>query len=142
MVGSIGSSGTVQSSFQSSSSSKLSDEQKKTLEDILSKYDANSMTDESAKAMMDEIKTAGIGPSREFGQIMNEAGFKPPEKPEGPPPEDSAKGTSESEIPSFMVDFMDKQKSGEVTDEDIYSLIQNLLNTNKSTTGSIIDQKV
>lgn len=142
MVGSIGSSGISASSFQMEfSSKKLTDEQKQTIEDIISKYDPENMTDESAKAMMDELKAAGIGPSREFGEIMNAAGFKPPEKPEGPPPQDSTQSTQQ-EIPEFMVDFMQKQESGEVTDADIATLIQNLLNTNKSTTGSIIDQKV
>lgn len=141
MISSISSSGMQQINFRSETSSKLTDDQKTKLEEILAKYDPNNMTDESAKAMMDEIKAAGIGPSREFGQIMNEAGFKPPEKPEGPPPEDSAKGVQQ-EMPDFMVDFMKKQESGEVTEEDIYSLIQNLLAADKSTTGSIVDQKV
>jgi hypothetical protein len=141
MISSISSSGMQQINFRSESSSKLTEDQKTKLEEILAKYDPENMTDESAKAMMDEIKAAGIGPSREFGQIMNEAGFKPPEKPEGPPPQDSAGGV-QKEMPDFMIDFMKKQEAGEVTDADIYSLIQNLLSTDKSTTGSIIDQKV
>jgi len=143
MVGSIGSSGISASNFQMDfSSRKLTDEQKKTLEEIIGKYDPDNMDAESSKAMMDEIKSAGIGPNREFGEIMNAAGFKPPEKPQGPPPEDMAQGaSSKTEIPSFMQDFLQKQEAGNITEEDIYSLIQNLLSNSQSTKGSIIDQK-
>ncbi len=94
MVTGISSYSTYQYTSQvGSTNSSLTEEQKTTLEEILSKYDASSMTDEEVKKMMDEIRAAGIRPSKEFGEIMNEAGFKPPEKPQGPPPENSASGT-------------------------------------------------
>jgi hypothetical protein len=148
MVSGISSSGSIQSNYQTSTTSKLTDEQKSTLADIIAKYDPENMTDEDTKAMMDEIKEAGIGPSKEFGEIMNAAGFKPPEKPEGPPPTDdttsstsSSSTTSTTEVPEYLASFLEKQESGTATEDDILTLVQNLLNSNKSTTGSIVDTK-
>lgn len=148
MVNGISGSNVIQNNYQSTVNNKLTDDQKSTLSDILAKYDPENMTDEETIAMMDEIKAAGITPSKEFGEIMNAAGFKPPEKPQGPPPlegTDSTTSTSSStvtaEVPEYMASFLEKQQSGTATEDDILSLIQNLLNTNKSTTGSIIDTK-
>lgn len=148
MVSSISSSSVIQSNYQTSTSSKLTDDQKSTLADILAKYDPENMTEEETMAMMDEIKAAGITPSKEFGEIMNAAGFKPPEKPQGPPPSegtDSTTSTSSStvtaEVPEYMASFLEKQQSGTATEDDILSLIQSLLSTNQSTTGSIVDTK-
>lgn len=147
MVGSVSSTSSVLSSYStqsSSSSSSLTEEQKTTLEEILAKYDPDSMDEESTQAMMDEIKAAGITPSEEFGEIMNAAGFEPPEKPEGPPPEEetsTTSETSETEIPQCVLDFLEKQESGTVTEDDVNTLVQTLLSTDQSTTGTIIDQK-
>lgn len=148
MVNGISGSNLIQNNYQPTTSSKLTDDQKSTLSDILSKYDPENMTDEETIAMMDEIKAAGITPSKEFGEIMNAAGFNPPEKPEGPPPSegtDSSTSISSStvtaEVPEYMASFLEKQQSGTATEDDILSLIQNLLSANKSTTGSIIDTK-
>lgn len=138
MVNGINSSGIIQNNFQTSAGSTLTDEQKKTLQDIISKYDPDNMTDESTKAMLDEIKAAGIKPGKEFGEIMNTAGFKPPEKPQGPPPADES---TSLKVPEYIASFLEKQESGTATEEDIISLIQNLLTSNKSTTGSIVDTK-
>lgn len=124
---------------------KLTDEQKKTLTDILSKYDASSMTEETTKTMMDEIKSTGIKPSKEFGQLMEASGFKRPEKPQGPPP-DGGKGgaeglssTDKSNLPSFMLDFISKQESGTVTQDDINTLISNLQSNSDNTKGSLVN---
>jgi len=72
---------------------------------------------------------------------MNAAGFKPPEEPQGPPPEDSAQSTKEN-VPQYLLDFIEKQESGEVTQDDINALIQNLLNSGQTTQGQLVDQKV
>ena len=142
MVSSVSSTSSVYSGYQStSSSSSLTEEQKSTLEDIISKYDPDNMDEESMTAMMDEIKEAGITPSKEFGEIMNTAGFEPPEKPQGPPPTEETDETSETETPQCVLDFLEKKETGEITDEDINTLVQSLLSTDQSTTGTIVDQK-
>ena len=125
----------------SSSSSTLTDEQKTSLEEILAKYDPENMTEEETKTMMDEIRSAGIRPSREFGEIMNAAGFKPPERPQGSPPQDFAMGTQEN-LPQYLLDFIQKLESGSVTQEDIDTLIKNLQNSGEAIHGQLVDQKV
>ncbi len=125
----------------SSNSSSLTDEQKTTLEEIIAKYDPANMTEEETKTMMDEIKAAGIRPSKEFGEIMNAAGFKPPERPQGPLPEDSASEIKEN-LPQYLLDFIEKQESGTVTQDDIDTLIKNLQNSGDVTKGQLVDQKV
>ena len=140
MVGSIGSISTSLYQNQVSSGSQLTDDQKTTLEEILAKYDSESMTQESMKSMMDEIKEADIKPCKETREIMDAAGFQPPEKPQGPPPEEETSSTQE--IPQCILDFMEKQETGEVTDSDVNSLIQSLLSSGQTAQGSIVDQKV
>jgi hypothetical protein len=143
MVSGISSISSSQYQSQVSKSNTLTDDQKETLQDILAKYDSDNMTADSMKEMMDEIKNAGIKPSKEFGQIMNDAGFKPPEKPQGPPPEDSTSSTSDSTtLPDYLQDFITKEESGTVNQSDIDSLIQSLKSSGKMTEGVLVDQKV
>ena len=74
----------VSSQYQQFSVSQtMTDDEKELLNEILANYDSENMTAEESIAMMDEIKTAGIKPSKELRETMDAAGFKPPEKPEG-----------------------------------------------------------
>ncbi len=139
MVNNISTSGSIQYRPFNDSATKLTDEQKETLQSIISNYDPENMTQESMKAMIDEIKEAGITPSKDMRDIMDAAGFKPPEKPKGPLPQEGA--NAQANIPQFLIDFMEKQQSGEVTQEDIDTLLSNLKAAGKTTVGSLIDQK-
>jgi hypothetical protein len=142
MISSISGTSSYQYGYSvGSTDNSLSDDQKSTLQDILSKYDASSMTDDSTKTMMDEIKEAGIKPSKAFGEIMNAAGFKPPEKPSGPPPDEQASGmNSNSKISEELLAFIKKQESGDISQNDIATLIQTLQNSGQSAQGSLVDQ--
>ena len=141
MVGAIGSSSVSQFQPQVNFNSSLTEEKKSVLQEIISKYDPTSITSEDQKTMMEEIKAAGIGPSKDFGQIMNEAGFKPPEKPQGQPPENSAQSAKEN-LPDYLLEFIQKQEDGTVTQDDINSLIMSLQNSGNATNGILVDQKV
>ncbi len=80
-------------------SQSLSEEQKTVLEKILSSYDPENMTSSDADAMRQELKEAGIGPSRELMNTMKSAGFQPPAGgPKPPPPMGSGMGASGSSI--------------------------------------------
>lgn len=136
-----GISGISSTQYYQEVNSKLTDDQKSQLEEIISKYDPNNMTQEAAKSMMDEIKNAGITPSKDLRDIMDAAGFKPPEKPQGPPPDVNASETKQ-QLPQYLQDFIEKEQSGGVTQDDINSLIQSLQSSGQSTQGSIVDQKV
>jgi hypothetical protein len=139
MVNSISGMGSTQ--YMPQASSKLTDDQKSQLEEIISNYDPENMTQEDMKSMMDEIRDAGITPSKDLRDIMDAAGFKPPEKPQGPPPDDSTSETKQ-QLPDYLLDFIQKQESGSVTQDDINSLIKDLTSSGLSSQGSIVDQKV
>jgi len=67
----------------------LTEEQKSTVEGVLSQYDADSLSEEDAQSIKQELNSAGIQPSRELGAFIEEAGFdsglaKPPGGPGGP----------------------------------------------------------
>lgn len=53
----------------------LSDEQSETVQSILSNYDADSLSEEDAKAIMEQFKEAGIEPSKSLESVMSDAGF-------------------------------------------------------------------
>ena len=66
---------------------ELTDDQKSTIEDILSKYDAENLTTDDAQAIFDEMRDAGISPGSAMKEAVEEAGFDlEPFKPEGGPP--------------------------------------------------------
>ena len=117
---------------------KLTDDQKKKLTDILGNYDSASMTKESTKKMMDEIKAAGITPSKDLRETLDAAGFKPPEKPKNAHPDDGSVSTTNQQ-PQYVTDFLEKAKTGQVSSTDLASLISNLQNTGQSSQGSLVD---
>lgn len=124
---------------QNFESYSLTDDEKKTVQNIIAKYDAENMTAESMREMMDEIKSTGIKPSKDIKEMLDSAGFKPPEKPEGSPPE---KPQGSEEMPDFLKSFLEKQKSGTLTEDDLISLIQNLQNSGSLAQGNLIDKLV
>ena len=102
------------------STEPMTDDQKTTLAEILEKYDAENITEDEKKSMMDEIKEAGITPSKESKEIIETAGFelgKPPEGkgPQGPPPEGMMQKMKE--MNPEIADLFEQFKNGDI-DED------------------------
>lgn len=125
----------------------MTDDQKNTLESILSKYDPNNMTQDSMKSLMEELKKSGIKPSKDSKDIMDAAGFKPPEKSKGGTQSDESTSSTDSTsstctLPQYMLDFITKEESGNVTKDDITTLIQNLQSAGKTSSGTLVDQTV
>jgi hypothetical protein len=138
MVNSI--SGTSGFQFPINSAS-LTEDQKSQIDSILSKYDPKNMTDEDKQALKSELKSLGIGPGKELFEILKSSGFGPDELRgkgnEGLPP---LPANDSREIPQYLLDFIEKQKSGSVTQDDIDALIQNLQNSNQNVTGWFVDK--
>lgn len=119
---------------------KLTDDQKKSLNEIISRYDSENINNETMKQMMEEIKSTGITPGKEFREIMDAAGFKPPAKPEGPPPVENTE--MKEKVPDFLKEFLEKIESGKITDDDVSTLIQDLKNSGQDIQGLFVNQKV
>jgi hypothetical protein len=56
-------------------SSPLTDEQKKTVQDILSNYDADNITATDAQSIFEKFKDAGITPTKGLKEAIESAGF-------------------------------------------------------------------
>jgi len=99
------------------------------------------MTDEDKQALKSELKSLGIGPSKELFEIFKSSGFGPDElrgkEREGFPP---SPANDSKELPQYLLDFIKKQKSGSVTQDDIDALIQNLQNSNQNVSGWFVDK--
>ena len=120
----------VSSSYttMSYSQTSLTDEQKDALEEILAKYDPENMSGEDMESLKTELQEAGIRPTREVGQIMNEAGFGPPSgvqgaggPPPGPPP-DMADNDDDEE--NELLELINQVKTGEITQEEFLSTLE------------------
>lgn len=130
----------------------LTDSQKATAADIISKYSADSMTEESAAAMRNELTEAGIKPGEDLKGILESAGFEVqgPEgakqggkaqgggKPPPPPPSESAES---SETSSLIQSFLEKYDAGEATEDDVADLIELLRQNGLSTKGVVLDEE-
>lgn len=85
------------------SAKTLTDEQKTKIEEILSNYDADSITEEDAQAIFEAFKEAGITPCAGMKEAIEAAGFDAEElrtlagenqAPPPPPPASGAQSTS------------------------------------------------
>jgi len=113
----------------------LTEDQKEAVNEIILNYDSSSISELEFETMMTEIKDAGITPSKDLRNILEEAGFEMPER-RGP---NGIKGEERPKPPEFMIELMDQLKSGEISKEELQAFIQNLQNESDETSGSITD---
>jgi Ca2+-binding EF-hand superfamily protein len=162
-------SSSLYTSSNSSSSTSLTDDQKTELNSILANYDSSDMTQSSTQSLLDTLKSSGIQPSQAVQSYIASKGFNI-QPPQGPPPPDStsalsslnsttlsslsgagstsssslgsisSSSSSDASLPAFLQDFIDKEKAGSVTQDDINSLVTSLQNSGQSTTGALVDQ--
>ncbi len=148
MISSISSNNyQYQSQSIAKTETKLTDDQKTTLQSILEKYDPENMTDDEMTSMMDEIQEAGITPSKEFGTIMDTAGFERPEPPSGTPPSGQppmgpppSGATQSSKTTQLVTDYMALKDSGKATDDDLNTLLKTLMKNSENTSGLLINK--
>ncbi|MCB0210527.1 MAG: hypothetical protein KDJ52_14410 [Anaerolineae bacterium] len=123
---------------------KLSDEQKGQLQDILSKYDAKDISEDDRRAMLNEIKDAGIRPGEDLKNALEDAGFKvkPPPSGDRPP---RGLGNSRGpgfEPPQFVKDFMAKIEAGDVSDDDIRGFLETIQSQQGEPKGVFFDRVI
>ena len=116
----------------------LSDELKAQAQEIISKYDAQNMSEDDKTSMREELHEAGIGRSRELKTILQDEGFEvkgPPKKHARPAP------SSETAQPNQdIADFLEKYESGNLTDQDIDSLVELLRKSGLTSSGVVVDE--
>ena len=123
----------------------LTDEQKAKLEEILAKYDPENLSDEDRKAMMDEMRAAGLPRSRETFQMLKDAGFQPPKPPTGqgmPAGLGQTTSSGDTDMRSQLMDMIEKLKSGTLSEKDFLSQITQWGRNLSTSTGNLFDQSV
>ncbi len=120
----------------------LTDDQRSQLQDILANYDPENMTAEDTRTMRDEIRATGIRPGRELKSALEEAGFEVGPPPDGPPGQMAGPmGLNRPEPPQFILDFIDKSESGDITADEVTEFLEAIQARNQETTGLLIDQQ-
>ena len=123
----------------------LTDDQKSTLKDILSNYDPSSLSESDISSLQEELRSSGIRPNAEMKGILEEAGFdagqlRPKGPPPGGPPPGGPQGMSFSPgLSQAMSSFVDQFESGELSDEDVASLVEQLKDAGLGSQGVLID---
>ena len=132
MINNIGSSNTMRLPMPQQNQ-VLTDEQKETVNSILSNYDSSKMTKGDFESMRSEFNEAGIKPSEDLKGMMEEAGFEVPERsgPQGP--------RGKGKPPEFSK-LMEKLESTDISEEEIQSFIENLQNEKGKFSGAIMDE--
>jgi len=121
--------------FMQQQNTKLTDDQRSQLQDILSNYDPANMSDEDKMSIMEELKSSGIRPSKEVKGMIEDAGFEVGRPPEGPSP-----GGGRPPKADYIMEAVDKYESGELTEDDLDTLMEMLSQNGESAQGVFIDQ--
>jgi transposase len=112
----------------------LTDTQKTQLEEILAEYDAENLTEEDAKSIFEQIREAGIQPSKALKETVETAGFdlekfKPTDRPSGPPPSMSGSKSESMNLSSLqslqtILNQFDLNNLSAEDEESLFSQIQ------------------
>lgn len=133
----------------------LSEEQKTSITDILSKYDPENLSEEDVQSIKDALKEAGVGPSAGLKSALEEAGFDaeafrpagPPPggpgqaggPPPGPPPGGESEEASEETLKTIASIFEEYDLES-LTEDDLDEIQQKLKDAGISLPGSVINQ--
>jgi len=127
---------------------KLTDDQKEAVLEIVSRYNAENFSDEDKKAMMEELKSAGLPKSREVGELLREEGFdiKPPEGgPQGMPAmrpggmQKQEKSDAMTDAYDQLKEILEKLENGELDEESLLKSLNTLRESFSQNTGNLVD---
>jgi len=159
-------SGMMPMQSQNSSQSKLTDEQKQTVNDILAEYDSSDISQQDFHEIFEQFQAAGISGGESLKSTTEAAGFDfssniqttiesgealpggmgpPPGGPAGgnppPPPPESAESSSSSEYSDLLAQLLEDYENGEADLTDFEALIENIKSTSFSSTGNIVNNQ-
>lgn len=128
----------------------LTDDQKNTISEILSKYDAENVSTEDAVAIFEEFKEAGITPTRGMKEAIEAAGFDAEDlrskglSDQGMPPPPQQSSTSSSINLSALQSLQEILSQYDLTnlsETDQTSLVSALESSGFIYPGSVLDIK-
>lgn len=131
---------------------RLSEEQKSAAEEILSQYDPESLSDEDVDAIKQQLRDAGIGPSRDLKDLLDEAGFDAEQfRPKGPGGPGGPGGGLEGAPPpppqlsddqlQTLASIFEGYDSETLTEDDLLEIQQKLQDAGLFGKGALIDQQ-
>jgi len=129
---------------------ELTDDQKSTISDILSQYDASDVSDEDAKAIFQAFKDAGITPAKGMKEAIEAAGFDADDlrsrgmsdqgMPPPPPQSTSSSSINLSALQSLQ-EILSQYDLNDLSETDQNSLTSALELSGFIYPGSVIDIK-
>ncbi len=135
---------------------KLTDTQRETLKDILSRYDANRFTEDDFNALSAELRQAGIRPNAEVRAALETKGIDvdsfnpqpagrrgPPPPPPPPPPSGSKEDnltTLTEALLQAIAEFLAKLKTSSISGDDVNALNTLAQQSGANTTGLLVDE--
>lgn len=129
-ISSIGSNSIQSSLFSSLNKTKMTDEEKSTVAEILSQYDTENLSAADQKEMMEALKDSGIKPSKELFAMIKDAGFEiapPPSPPEELSVASVLSGDNSIDSTTDLSSLLEKYQSGEITEDELRTQLQQML---------------
>jgi hypothetical protein len=146
---------TMQAQGQRPQQQALTDVQKQTVNDILSNYDSESITQDDFLDIFSQFEEAGIPLGESHKSVVEDAGFNfdaniqqsiadgtMPPPPDGnrppPPPQSSSSSTTDSNS-SQLAELLTAFKNGNADQSDIEAFIQSIQDKSSQSTGNIVN---
>lgn len=150
--------------MQNTSHPKLTDDQKQTVNDILSEYDSSNISQDDFQAIFQQFQEAGISGGDSLKSTAEDAGFgfssniqaamesgealpsgmgMPPGGQMGPPPPptQSADDSTSSEYSDSLAQLLSDYENGDADLTDFEAFIESIKSTSFSSTGNIVDKQ-
>ena len=134
---------------------ELTSAQKSTVQDILSNYDPENISEADAQEIFAAFEEAGISPMKGLKEAIEEAGFDaedlrtkagmegpPPPPPQGPPPTEQTSSSIDIEALQTLQSILDGYDLTALSEEDQQSLTEQLLSAGLLQTGSTMDLSI
>lgn len=131
---------------------KLTDEQKTAAEEILAQYDPEALSEEDAEEIRQQLREAGIAPSRDLKSVLEEAGFDAeqlrPQGPGGPGGPNGAGGAppppppelSEEQVQT-LASIFEGYDAEDLSEEDLQEIQAKLQEAGFSGRGAVVDRQ-
>jgi len=130
---------SVSTLFQTAASDALTQSEKSTLQEIISRYDPENLSQEDREAMRAELEEEGLWGNVNTFEALENAGFVPPP----PPPSDMQgmdTGSTNEKPTQELLDLVSQLEDGEIDQETFTTELKLLLQDSELVSGNFFDQ--